>query len=119
MQALEHTSRVVADDLRKAERSINIATRDTAQFLLTTLDATEVLRLSPAMTQRTVKATVAALGALVEGQEQMAMRAHLSIEKVGRQLGLNETSWGEPNEKPNSAVLEDGPHIGSQVSVAA
>jgi len=100
MQALANTSRIVADELRKAERSINIAARDTAQFLLTTLDATEVHRLSPAMTQRTVKATVAALAALVEGQDQMAIRAHLSIEKAGRRLGLTEKSWGEGAPKP-------------------
>lgn len=116
MQALEETSRIVADDLRKAERSINIATRDTAQFLLTTLDATEAQRLSPAMTQRTVKATVAALGALVEGQEHMTMRAHPSIEKVGLRLGLDVTSWGEPNEKPNSAVLEGAGHEGQPIT---
>ncbi|GAA3276365.1 hypothetical protein GCM10020258_56610 [Sphingomonas yabuuchiae] len=100
MQALENTGRIVADELRKAERSINLAARDTAQFLLTTLDATEVHRLSPAMAQRTVKATVAALAALVEGQDQMAMRAHPFTERVGRHLGLNETSWGENLPKP-------------------
>lgn len=100
MNALSNTSRIIADELRKAERSINLAARDTAQFLLTTLDATEAHRLSPAMTQRTVKATVAALGALIEGQDQLALRAHLSIEKAGRQLGLSETSWGEPTPKP-------------------
>lgn len=100
MNALSNTSRIIADELRKAERSINLAARDTAQFLLTTLDATEAHRLSPAMTQRTVKATVAALGALIEGQDQLALRAHSSIEKAGRQLGLSETSWGEPTPKP-------------------
>jgi hypothetical protein len=100
MQALVQTSQLVADDLRKAERSINLAARDTAQFLLTTLDATEALRLSPAMTQRTVKATVAALTALVDGQDQIAMRAHASIEKVGLHLGLTETSWGSGAPKP-------------------
>lgn len=100
MQALSNTSRIIADELRKAERSINLATRDTAQFLLTTLDATEAHRVSPAMTQRTVKATVAALTALIEGQDQMAMRAHPSIEKAGRQLGLTETSWGVGTPKP-------------------
>lgn len=100
MQALANTSRIVAHELRKAEQSINIAARDTAQFLLTTLDATEVHRLSPAMTQRTVKATVAALAALVEGQDQLAIRAHLSIEKAGRHLGLTEKSWGEGAPKP-------------------
>jgi hypothetical protein len=47
MQAISNTSRIIADELRKAERSINLATRDTAQFLLTTLDATEAHRLSP------------------------------------------------------------------------
>ena len=106
MQALENTSRIVADELRRAERSINLAARDTAQFLMTTLDATETHRLSPAMTHRTVKATVAALTALVEGQDQMAMRAHLSIEKVGRQLGLTETSWGETLPKPSRTSAE-------------
>lgn len=107
MQALENTGRIVADELRKAERSINLAARDTAQFLLTTLDATEVHRLSPAMTQRTVKATVAALAALVEGQNQMAMRAHPSVERVGHRLGLSETSWGVPNEKPPMAEYQE------------
>ena len=107
MQGLSNTSRVIADELRKAERSINLAARDTAQFLLTTLDATEAHRLSPAMTQRTVKAVVAALTSLVEGQDHMAMRAHLAAEKVGRQLGLTETSWGEPTPKPAMATLAE------------
>ncbi|NIJ31016.1 hypothetical protein FHT00_002995 [Sphingomonas insulae] len=97
----------MANELRKAEQSINVAARDTAQFLVTTLEATEAHRLSPAMAHRTVKATVAALAALVEGQEQMAMRAHLLIEKVGRQLGLDETSWGEPTPKPAMATLQE------------
>ena len=107
MQPLSNTSRIVADELRRAERSINLATRDTAQFLLTTLEATEAHNLSAAMTQRTVKATVAALSALVDGQDQMAMRAHLYVEKVGRQLGLTETSWGENLPKPSSALIEE------------
>ena len=108
MQALMNTSRVVADELRKAERSINLAARDTAQFLLTTLDATEAHRLSPATMQRTVRATVAALTALVEGQAQIATRAHPLIEKVGLELGLTETSWGEGTPKPAmGAIPED------------
>lgn len=107
MQGLSDTGRIVADDLRKAERSINLAARDTAQFLLTTLDATQAHSLSPAMAQRTLKATVAALTALIDGQDQMAMRAHLSIEKVGRQLGLTETSWGEGTPKPAMAELPE------------
>lgn len=107
MQGFSNTSRVIADELRKAERSINLAARDTAQFLLTTLDATEAHRLAPAMTQRTVKATVAALASIIEGQDQMAMRAHLSIEKVGRQLGLTETSWGEGAPKPAMGTLSE------------
>lgn len=83
MHGLSNTSRIIADELRKAERSINLAARDTAQFLLTTLDATEIHGLSPAIAHRSVKATVAALTCLVDGQDQMAVRAHLSIEKVG------------------------------------
>lgn len=107
MQSLSNTSRVIADELRKAERSINLAARDTAQFLLTTLDATEAHRLSPAMAQRTVKATVAALASLVDGQDHMAMRAHLAAERVGRQLGLTETNWGEGTPKPTTAEMKD------------
>lgn len=107
MDALSNTSRIIADELRAAERSINLAARDTAQFLLTTLEATEVHRLSPAMAHRTVKATVAALGALVEGQGQIAVRAHLSIESVGRRLGLSETSWGENLPKPALTSAEE------------
>jgi hypothetical protein len=83
MHALTNTSRVIADELRKAKRSINLAARDTAQFLLTTLDATNSHRLSPAMSQGTLKATVAALGALLERRDQLAFRAHPSIESVG------------------------------------
>lgn len=107
MQALSNTSRVIADELRKAEQSINLAARDTAQFLVTTLEATEAHRLSPAITQRTVKATVEALLLLIEGQEQMAMRAHPAIEKIGRQLGLTETSWGEGAPKPAMGALPE------------
>lgn len=107
MQGLSNTSQVIAAELRKAERSINLAARDTAQFLLTTLDATEAHGLSPAMTHRTVKATIAALGALIEGQDQMALRAHVSIEKVGRQLGLSETNWGENLPKPAMTPTEE------------
>ena len=107
MQALSNTGRIIADELRKAERSINLAARDTAQFLLTTLDATETHRVSPAMAQRTVRATVSALAALVEGQEQMAMRAHPAIEKAGRQLGFTETSWGEPTPKPAMGSISE------------
>lgn len=107
MLALSNTSRVVANELRKAEQSINLAARDTAQFLVTTLEATEAHRLSPAIAHRTVKATVAALAALVEGQDQMAMRAHLLVEKVGRQLGLDETSWGGNLPKPDMASIDE------------
>ena len=107
MQGLANTSRIIADELRKAERSINLAARDTAQFLLTALDAAEVHRLSPAMTQRTIKATVSALAALVDSQDQMAIRAHLCIEKIGLQLGLTETSWGEGAPKPAMGIVTE------------
>lgn len=104
MPSLSNTSQVVANDLRRAERSINAAARDTAQFLLTTLDATETHQISPAFAHRTVKATVDALTALVESQHQMAMRAHPLVEKVGRSLGLSETNWGGVDPKPAIAV---------------
>ena len=87
MNALSNTSRILAADLRRAERSINAATRDTAQFLLTTLDATDAHKLSPALMQRTVKATLDALTALVDSQRHVAVRAHPAIEKVGLHLG--------------------------------
>ena len=108
MQALSNTAHIIADELRRAERSINLAARDTAQFLVTTLDATEAHGLSAAMSHRTVKATVDALTALVEGQSRMAMRAHPSVERVGRQLGLEETNWGQLLPKPAPNAIE--PH---------
>ncbi|MCW6536298.1 hypothetical protein [Sphingomonas lycopersici] len=107
MKSLVKTSRVIATELRQAERSINLAQRDIAQFLLTTLDATEAHELSPAMSHRTVKATVGALAALTEGQSQMAIRAHVSAETVGRDLGLDVTAWGEGAPKPMLAGLEE------------
>jgi hypothetical protein len=107
MRSLSNTSQIVADELRKAERSINLATRDTAHFLVTTLEAAEAHSLSAATTHRTVKATIAALAALVDGQGQMAMRAHLLIEKAARQLGLAETDWGENLPKPAMSPDED------------
>lgn len=107
MQSLSNTSQIVAAELREAERSINLATRDTAQFLVTCLEGTEAHSLSAATTHRTVRATVAALAALVDGQNQMAMRAHLLIEKAGRELGLAETDWGENLPKPAMSPDED------------
>lgn len=108
---LPNTALTVADDLRRAERSINIATRDTAQFLITTLDATEVHGVSAAMTHRTVKATVTALASLVDGQTQMAMRAHPAAEHVGRQVGLDERSFGEALPKPSRAEPSAEHHV--------
>lgn len=101
MKGLSATSRVAATDLRRAERSINRATRDTAQFLVTALDATETHELSPSYAHWTVKATVDALAALVESQEQLSMRAHRRAEKAGRELGLTVTQWGEGAPKPS------------------
>lgn len=97
---LAKTSRVVADELRRAECSINSATRDTAQFLLTTLDVTETRGLSPSVAHRTVKATIEALNALVESQRQLAIRAHIGAEQAGKSLGLTVTDWGEGAPKP-------------------
>ena len=107
MKDLVKTSKVIAAELRQAERSINLATRDTAQFLLTTLDATEAHELSPAMSHRTVKATIGALAALAEGQNQMAIRAHISAEKAGHDLGLDVVAWGVGAPKPSVAMVEE------------
>lgn len=100
MNDLAATSRIAAADLRRAERAINRAARDTAQFLLTALDATETHGLSPAHAQPTVRATVGALVALVDGQQQLAIRAHARAERAGRGLGLDVTDWGEGAPKP-------------------
>lgn len=97
------SSRLVADELRRAERSINAATRDTAQFLLTTLEVTDAQALSPTFAHRTVKATVDALAALVEGQRHLVLRAHPAAEEAGKQLGLTVTNWGEGAPKPAMA----------------
>lgn len=99
MNDLSTSSRVAATDLRRAERSISLATRDTAQFLVTTLDINHAHSLSPTITQSTVKATVGALGALVESQHHLAFRAHLSIEKAGKRLGLTVVDWGVGDPK--------------------
>lgn len=99
-QSLSDTSLVIADELRRAELSINVATRDTAQLLVTSLDAFAVHGLSAAMGHTFVKATVGTLAALVEGQGQMAMRAHVGIERIGRSMGLTETNWGGGAPKP-------------------
>ncbi len=100
---LSKSSRLVADELRRAECSINAAARDTAQFLLTTLDVTQTRGLSPSVAHRTVRATVDALRALVEGQQHLAVRAHASAEKAGAGLGLTVVDWGEGAPKPGIA----------------
>jgi pantothenate kinase len=97
---LSKTSRLVADELRRAECSVNIATRDTAQFLLTTLEVTQTRGLSPAIAHRTVRATVDALNALVDSQHQLAVRAHANAERAGAGLGLTVVDWGEGAPKP-------------------
>ena len=104
MNDLAKSSFVVATDLRRAERSINLAARDTAQFLLTTLDVTETHKLSPCIAQSTVKATVSALAALVEGQQQLAIHAHRTAERAGTALGLTVVNWGVGD--PKHPVLE-------------
>lgn len=107
MNSLSQSGKVIADDLRRVERSINLAMKDAAQLLLNTLDATEAHGVSPSMSLRTVKATIGALEALAESQQQICVRAHLSAEKVGLKLGLTETSWGEPTPKPSIAEREE------------
>jgi hypothetical protein len=96
---LPASSRVAANDLRRAEHSISQATRDTAQFLVTTLDITRIHEFSPTVALGTVNATMSALGALVESQRQLAVRAHLSIERAATKLGLTVTDWGVGDPK--------------------
>ena len=105
MTDLSRSSRVIATDLRRAERSINMAMRDTAQFLLTTLDATETHRLSPSIAHPTVKATVDALVSLTESQSLLTIRAHRTAENAGIGLGLTVVDWGASDPKP--AVAEN------------
>lgn len=78
---LPTTSLAVADDLRRAERSINTATRDIAQFLLSTLEAADAHGLSGAMSHGTVKATVASLAAR-GGQSGAACDARPSVDRA-------------------------------------
>ena len=104
------SSRVLADELRRAERSINTAARDTAQFLVTTLDVTDTQGVSPSFAHHTVKATVDALTALVEGQRQLALRAHAAAEKAGSSLGLTVVDWGEGAPKPNGVLAPEPAH---------
>jgi hypothetical protein len=104
MNELSSSSRLAATDLRRAEWAITQATRDAAQFLITTLDISKAHRLSPAVAHSTVKATIGALSALAESQHQLAIRAHSNIEKVGIALGLTTLDWGVGDPKQASAV---------------
>lgn len=107
MNSLSASSRVVANDLRRAERSINLAARDTAQFLVTTLDANTAHRLSPTITHTTVKATIGALTALVDSQHHLAFRAHPSLEKTATSLGLTVVDWGVGDPKAVAEVQDE------------
>jgi len=105
MTDLSAASRVAATDLRRAEHSISLATRDTAQFLVTTLDISQAHGVSPTIAHGTVKATLGALSALVESQQNLAFRAHVSIEKAGASLGLTVTDWGVGDPKASAEIL--------------
>lgn len=104
MNDLSKSSRLAASDLRCAEHAIQKATRDAAQFLVTTLELNETHGLSPTFAQATVKATIGALSALAESQHQLGFRAHVAIEKAGRALGLTGTDWGAGDPKPAVVV---------------
>ncbi|MDQ1158904.1 hypothetical protein QE385_003231 [Sphingomonas sp. SORGH_AS 950] len=104
MNILSKSSRIAADELRRAEHSIVRATRDTAQLLVTTCDITEGHGLAPGSIHATAKATVNALSALVESQHHLGVRAHLAIEKAGKALGLTETDWGAGDPKPAAGI---------------
>ncbi len=106
MNHMANSSLAIADDLKRAERSINIATRDVAQFIITTIDAADGQALSAAMSHSTVKAAANSIKLLVESQNQMAMRAHVAIERLGRRLGLDETNWGGSAPKPKPSPVD-------------
>lgn len=106
MNELATSSRLAANDLRRAEHSIVKATRDTAQFLVTALDISEAQSLSPGLGHPTVRATVSALTALVESQNQLGVRAHLHIEKAGTALGPTVTDWGAGDPKVPPTLIE-------------
>jgi len=120
MTGLSDSGKVIADDLRRTERSINLAMKDAAKLLLNTLEATELHNVSPSMALRTVKATVGALASLADSQQQISVRAHLSADRVGAQLGLTETAWGENLPKPSIADREelDGASVGVSIPAA-
>lgn len=107
MNSLSQSGKVIADDFRRVEWSINLAMKDAAQLLLNTLEVTEAHGVSPSMSLRTVKATIGALESLAESQQQICIRAHLSAEKVGLKLGLTETSWGGNLPKPAMGDREE------------
>jgi len=109
MNDLSQASRIAANDLRRAEHAIVRATRDTAQFLVTTLDISEAHSLSPTFSHATAKATVHALSALVESQHQLGLRAHIAIEKAGMALGLTVTDWGAGDPKRAAIIGEPEP----------
>jgi hypothetical protein len=111
MKDMASASHVIATDLRRAERSITLATRDTTQFLLSMLDGSVSHSLSPALLQSSLKATVATLAALLEGQQNLAMRAHPALERTGTGLGLTVVDWGEGYPKPAMAPEPAGDEV--------
>lgn len=100
MTEISATSRLVADELRQAERSIETAQRDLLAFMLTATDANRAMGYSPAMAQPVMKSAAAALAALIEGQERLSTDAHRAAVKVARQLHLTEVDYGGGDPKP-------------------
>jgi hypothetical protein len=105
MTNLSATTRLVADDLRQAERSIETAQRDLLAFMLTATDANRALGYSPAVAQPVMKSAAAALAALVEGQGRLAVETHTAALKLARRLGMTEVDYGGGEGKPASEVF--------------
>jgi hypothetical protein len=103
---------VVAGDLRAAERSAMITTRDLAQLIVSTADANLNLPLSPCVGARAIDTVHQAMGAAISSQ-RLLRQAHAELEVIGRRIGLTEEMWGGgyPKDPPSAepATLRASP----------
>ena len=113
MSDLSSTSRLVASDLRKAEKSIEIAQRDLLQFMLTTTEANMGLSYAPIMVQAIMPPSIAALASLSASQQSLSGDAHSAALKLARRFQLTETSYGagDPKSPPKFGALADAETI--------
>jgi hypothetical protein len=108
MSELSKSSRLVATDLRKAEKTIEEAQRDLLRFMLTATEANIVCGLSPAMSQPVIRPAIAALAALAESQQHLSGDAHGAASTIARHLKLTVTDYGASDPKPSSSEVFTG-----------